>query len=95
MATWTVKLTDPPEISCNFTPHCAFHGGDTRLLPMQLQPIMFPVYGGADISLGHAVDFHVKCPDCGYREIFGVAVSEAEFDELMKCAKKNAEKTDD
>jgi len=89
MPTWTVKLADPIEINCSFQPRCAFHK-DVLLELRGINPIMFPIYDNGHRTLAHAVDVSMTCPECGYAELFGVAVSDAEMEAIRGASKKGA-----
>lgn len=87
--TWTVKLTDPVQISCAFQPTCVFHK-DSHLAIKAMNPILFPIYSGGHITRAYAIDITMSCPECAYTEVFGVALSEEEMDAISKSSKKGS-----
>jgi hypothetical protein len=90
-AKWTFtkgqNTGDPAVMGCSFTPTCIFHP-KTRLTSSISTMIVFPVeQGDGSKKPGHAMDITMVCPECGYREMFGVALHEHEADWMMKTMK--------
>ncbi len=77
-AKWTFTKgktpTDPAQMGCSFIPACVFHA-KTPLQLTNSSMIVFPVVDGHGAKTpGHAMDVTMRCPDCGYQEMFGVAL---------------------
>ena len=73
-------------MACNFIPSCAFHPKTPLSLSMSLMAPV-PVEWNGKKTAGYAMDLTMNCPDCGYREMFGVAIAESEW-EWMRAAMK-------
>jgi hypothetical protein len=78
---------DAAAMGCSFTPTCIFHP-KSRLILSTSSMIVFPVErGDGSKQAGHAMDLTMVCPECGYREMFGVALHEHEADWMMQTMK--------
>lgn len=90
-AKWTFTKgqtpTDPANMACSFIPSCVYHQ-KTSLTLSTSSMIVFPVeQGDGTKKPGHATDLTMVCPDCGYREMFGVAMSADEADWMFRATK--------
>ena len=81
---WTAKMG----LRCKFHPKCYFCGARLRLFDTGL--LDFPLDENKPEKRSHAVDCNFMCPECGWRSIFGVAVSKKHWGRLLKMLEKMA-----
>jgi hypothetical protein len=79
-------------VTCNFDPVCPFHPKktmeirDCKLLHFSLRM--------DDNWDSHALDVNFTCPICGYKDTFGVAVSEDHHTKVIGIVDEDREKED-
>jgi len=77
MGLWEYDPIAKMGLRCKIHPKCFFCGSKFDLFSTKL--IDFPLNSGS--SRGHAIDVVFMCPQCGYLDVFGVAIDKGHFDE--------------
>ena len=77
MAAWSFDPGPPFRFDSTLRLVCPFHGG-ASLAPTNGGVRVFPLNRGGVQKQGQAFDLSVRCPECGYVELFGIALSDAE-----------------
>jgi hypothetical protein len=73
MSVWEEDPTTFSGLKCNFHPHCPW-----CKLPMELFDIKllhFSINDGTPDLNSNAIDVNLYCLKCGYKDVFGVAIS--------------------
>jgi hypothetical protein len=78
-------------LRCLFIPKCEFCG--TSMIVWCCKPIKFKINDGGDTPNSHAVDVEMWCPECGYWEAFGVAVSKEHYEDVSGFIREHPKKT--
>ena len=76
------------DLQCNFPLYCPFHGESTIMKLSDSKIFKFFLDADTTRDESHAIDVVVKCPDCGYQDIYGVAVSDKHYWRVYERIKK-------
>ena len=83
-----------PEITmglrCNFPITCPFHGGKTIMGIHDAKVFKFFLDKEQLRPESHAIDVVMVCPECGYIEIYGVAVTDDHYWRVQKVVQNMA-----
>ena len=69
-------------LKCLFTPQCKFC--DVGMQFWSVTPQKFAINDGTKEKKSHAMDIVIWCPECGYINIFGVAVSKEHYEFIQR-----------
>ena len=89
MAVW--KFVDEEGnfvLDCAFAPTCYYHPKKI-LQVLKIDVLRFKNMMHGKPIMSNAIDVKMVCPECGSRELFGVALSEEEFDRIYKSQKSS------
>jgi len=92
MSVWEEDKLSYSGLKCNFHPRCFFCD-----LPMELFDIKllhFSIEDGTSDENSNAIDVVVHCPECGYTDIFGVAISAKHWEKVRNKLLKGIEKNE-
>jgi len=67
------------DLRCNFPIICPFHGEKTVMKLSDSKLFKFFLQADTSRDESHAIDVVCRCPDCGYMDIYGVAVSDEHY----------------
>ena len=84
---WAGDDTTISGLQCLFQPKCYFDGSDMKM--WLYKPARFRINDGDDEPKSHAIDFILVCPECGNKEMFGVAISKEHYEHIQKWIKRN------
>jgi len=79
---WGEDGTTISGLACLFQLLCKFDG-----TPMALglyKPTKFAINDGTNEKNSHAIDVTLICPKCGFKEMYGVAISKKHYDDLQE-----------
>ena len=77
----SVDLTFTVKLDKSFLCYYCF----VELLPMGAKLQEFEIEKGA-IKQSHAVDIFYRCPECGLQQVFGVAITEEQYEQVKPMA---------
>lgn len=71
-------------LEADFQPMCRHCGSEMATTNLKLLrfPLNEPAYWLRREINGHAVDVNVRCVECGYKRIFGVALAKEDWEKL-------------
>ena len=72
------------DLQCNFDFTCPFHGEGSTMVLHDSKLFKFNLDKDKERDLSHAIDVVVRCPDCGYIDIYGVAVSDEHYGRIYE-----------
>jgi len=87
---WAGDTSTISGLMCLFQPICEFDGAKMEL--GMYKPLEFGINDGSKKKNAHAVDVVMICPECGFKDVFGVAVSKAHYDSIQKYIKFHPKK---
>lgn len=73
MSVWEEDELSYSGLKCNFHPHCIWCDIPMKLFDIKL--LHFPTNDGTPNWNSNAIDVVMYCPECGYIDVFGVAIS--------------------
>jgi uncharacterized Zn finger protein len=76
-------------LKCDFHPRCKFC--DTELKVFSTGLLDFALDKSKKKDRSHALDVNFMCPNCGYLDIFGVAISEKHWARILELLAKMSE----
>ena len=89
---WTVeKRNGQVHITCGFAPQCEMcqnMGFGVQMAMFLIKFLKFDLNPEGNNPTSHALDMEMRCPACGFHEVFGVAVSKEEFDGTLEVVGK-------
>jgi len=77
MGAWEFTSGLLPELACSFKPTCLFCGAKLGVTKASMYHVQMSGQNDPDPQ-GRALDVNVRCPECGYVEVFGVAITQDE-----------------
>ena len=89
MSVWEEDDSAYSGLKCNFRPHCPWCN-----IPMSLfdiKSLHFSIPDGKPGANSNAIDVVMRCPECGYYDIFGVAVKDKHREALRQKVDKGIE----
>ena len=86
MAVWTETAETYSGLEANFTPTCLFHPEVPTVMELfDIKHLNFKLHPDKeDEPWSFATDVVVRCPHCGYEDIYGVAISPEHHDRMWK-----------
>jgi len=90
---WSMRLQKNGDImlDCSEVVYCEFCLNTGFVTQMELFIMKFLNFDldpkGTEMT-SHAIDVEMRCPACGFHEVFGVAVSKEEYDRAIQTIKE-------
>ena len=72
------------DLKCNFDFRCPFHGEESVMVIHDSKLFKFELDKDSGRDMSHAIDVVVRCPDCGYIDVYGVAVSNEHYGRIYE-----------
>lgn len=73
MSVWSESKDSYSGLQCNFKPHCIWCDLPMKLFDIKL--LKFSIPDGTEDKNSNAIDVVMWCEECGFTDVFGVAVS--------------------